>query len=91
MSNGDPVSWFLIEPGWKVLDSDGNDVGRVEEIEGDTNADIFNGLIISTGLLTGSRYVPAEQVGEITDGRVRLLLTAEQVKQLPGEAHPSGR
>lgn len=89
MSEGDPVSWLLIEPGWKVVDSGGNDVGHVEEVEGDSNADIFSGLLISTGLLSGKRYVPAEQVGLITEGGVHLTLNRDEVKRLR-DAGPPG-
>jgi hypothetical protein len=85
VSAGDPVSWLVIEPGWNVVDADGNHVGRVEEVVGDTGADIFNGLLISTGLFGGKRYVPGEQIGLITDGQVRLKLTGEQVKHLKEE------
>jgi hypothetical protein len=91
MNSPDPVAWIMIEPGWKVVDAEGNEIGRVEEVEGDPNADIFNGLLISTGLLSGHRYVPAEQVGLITEGRVQLRLTRDQVKQLTHEAAPQRR
>jgi len=78
----DPVSWFLIERGWKVLDAAGKDVGRVEEVVGDTGVDIFNGLSISTGLLAGARYVPAEVVGSITEGNVQLRLSGDEIQHL---------
>jgi hypothetical protein len=78
----DPVSWFLIEPGWKVLDAEDDQVGRVEEVVGDSNADIFNGLAIATGIFSGKRYVAAEHVAAITDGQVKLRLTQEQIDQL---------
>jgi hypothetical protein len=78
----DPVSWFLIEPGWKVLDASGEEVGSVDEIVGDSSDDIFNGLSVSTSLLGRPRYVPSEQVGEITEGQIRLKLTKEQVERL---------
>jgi uncharacterized protein YrrD len=84
----DPVSWLMIEPGWKVHDSGANDVGRIEEVVGDMNADIFSGLLISTGLFSGHRYVPAERVGTITNGRVDLQLTSDEVKHLADEAAP---
>ena len=90
MSESDPVAWILIEPGWKVVDSEGNELGHVEEVEGDDNADIFNGLLISTGLLSGKRYVPAERVGLITEGRVHLTLTGDEVKQLGDHKGPQG-
>ena len=68
----DPVSWLVVEPGWKVVDSDGNQLGRVDEVIGDTGQDIFNGLAVSQGLLRKRRYVPAELVSEIVEGKVRL-------------------
>jgi hypothetical protein len=89
VSEGDPVSWLLIEPGWKVIDSEGNHVGHVEEVEGDSNADIFSGLVISTRLFGGKRYVPADQVGLITEDRVHLTLNGDEVKRLK-DAGPPG-
>jgi hypothetical protein len=78
----DPVSWFMIEPGWKVVDRDGVEVGSVDEVVGDSTNDIFNGLGISTSLLGRPHYVPAEQVGEITDEHVQLTLTKDDVEHL---------
>jgi hypothetical protein len=68
----DPVSWLLLEPGWRVVDADGGDVGRVEEVLGDTETDIFDGLQVSSGMLSRRRYVPAESIDEIVEGTVRL-------------------
>ena len=85
----EPVSWLLIEPGWKVVDADGQDIGRIEEVVGDTSSDIFNGLAVSTGLLAKARYVPAEQVGEITEGEVQLKLPAEHVERLEEHEPPA--
>ena len=82
MSNGDPVSWFVIEPGWKVVDAQGQEIGSVDEVVGDSSDDIFNGLSISTSLLGRPHYVPSEQVGTITQGRVQLKLTKDQIGRL---------
>lgn len=82
MSTGDPVSWFLIEPGWTVVDSKGEEVGSVDEVVGDSSDDIFNGLSISMSLLGKPRYVPSEQVAEITEGSVRLALSKDEVDHL---------
>ena len=70
----DPVSWLLIEPGWHVIDSSGEAIGKVEAVTGDSNADIFDGLAVAPGMLGRPKYVPAEQVGTITDGTVQLTL-----------------
>jgi uncharacterized protein YrrD len=78
----DPVSWLVIEPGWSVESADGKDVGKVVEVVGDSGSDIFNGLAISTGLLGKDRYVPAERVGSIVEGTVRLELAEDEVNGL---------
>jgi hypothetical protein len=68
----DPVSWFLIEPGWEVVGADGESVGKVHEVVGDQERDIFDGLQVTAGLVGQPRYVPSEEVGAITVGRVQL-------------------
>ena len=78
----DPASWLMIEKGWKVHAADGSEVGTVAETLGDENRDIFDGLAVSTGLLSKPVYVPSEQVGEIVEGAVRLALDAEAVERL---------
>jgi Uncharacterized protein conserved in bacteria (DUF2171) len=82
MNGRDPVSWFVIEPGWKVVDAHGGEIGSVDEVVGDSSNDIFNGLSVSMSLLGRPRYVPSEQVGEITEGRVQLQLTKDQIGHL---------
>ena len=78
----DPVSWLLIEPGWRVVASDGSEVGRVEEVTGDSNADIFDGLAIAFSMFGDQHYVPAEQVGTITEGTVQLKLDRNAIEHL---------
>lgn len=70
----DPVSWLMIEPGWRVVDAGGAEIGKVEAVTGDSNADIFDGLAVAAGMLARPKYVPAEQVGTITEGTVQLQL-----------------
>jgi hypothetical protein len=85
----DPVSWMVIEHGWAVVDTDGESVGRVDEVVGDESIDIFNGLNVLTGVLGTVKYVPSEQVGRIVEGRVELLLSKDEVEGL-AEAEPPG-
>jgi hypothetical protein len=72
----------MIEPGWSVVSADGEEIGKVEEVVGDTGDDIFNGLAVSTGLLGKPKYVPSERVGEIVEGEIRLDLPAEALDSL---------
>jgi len=85
----EPVSWLMIETGWDVLAVDGGHIGGVDEVVGDDTEDIFDGLAIATSALGKPRYVPAEQVAEITQGVVRLTLTHEQVEQLGEYLEPA--
>ena len=85
----DPVSWLLIEPGWRVDAADGTEVGRVEEVTGDSDADIFDGLSIAFSMLGRQHYVPAEQVGVITQGVVRLSLDEASIGRLPQFDEPA--
>jgi hypothetical protein len=88
VTDADPVSWLLVAPGWRVVSSDGAYVGDVEEVLGDTSADIFNGLSVRTTALTTPRYVAAEQVAALAEGEVRLSLTAAEVEAQPEFTEP---
>jgi hypothetical protein len=84
----DPVSWLMIEPGWRAVASDGTEVGRVNEVIGDSGEDIFNGLAVATSAVARPRYVPAEQVAGIVEGEVQLALSPEQVDALEEYRRP---
>jgi hypothetical protein len=62
----DPVSWLMIEAGWTVYDAQGKKVGKVKEVLGDEQADIFHGLLI------GDREVLADGIAQIHEGEIHL-------------------
>jgi uncharacterized protein YrrD len=78
----DPVAWTVVERGWDVVDASGDKLGHVDEVRGDPNADIFDGIVVTEGLFRGNRYVPSEQVGTIVDGEVRLTLGKDELERL---------
>ena len=86
--SADPVSWLLVEHGWKVVAADGGAVGTIQEVIGDSGKDIFNGLSVSPGLLKRPKYVPAEYVAEIAEGEVRLGITKDEFERLRGYDEP---
>jgi len=84
----DPVSWLQIAQGWNVVTSDGAVIGTVAQVEGDKQADIFDGLAISKD---GEHilYVPGEQVGAIYPGEVNLKIASADTPKLgPFKAPP---
>src|SRR3954463_13400376 len=84
----DPVSWFVIERGWRVVDRDGEELGTIEETVGDSARDIFDGLTVGSGRLSKPRYVPAEVVGEIVEGCVRLTIDKAEFNRLDEHTQP---
>jgi hypothetical protein len=82
------VSWKAIERQATVHASDGQEVGKVMEVAGDPDADIFNGLVVSLGMLDADRYVPAESVTGIWPDRVEVVETTEQLEQAPEYEQP---
>jgi hypothetical protein len=84
----DPVAWNVIERGWKVFDTEGEEIGYVDEVTGDENVDIFDGITISHGVLTTPHYVPSENVAQILAGEVHLSLSRTQVEQLATYQEP---
>ncbi len=89
----DPISWLVLEPGHAVVTADGESLGKVEEVLGDTVTGIFDGLAVATGLLGKPKYVPAEVVESMDTDAVHLSLSKDEADRLdeytpPGEAVP---
>jgi hypothetical protein len=80
----DPVAWRVIEQGWSVLDAAGNEIGKVDQITGDVEADIFDGITVGDGgaVLTRAKYVPSEHVAQILRGEITLDLSPEDAAKL---------
>jgi hypothetical protein len=85
----DPVSWLAVRPGWKVLAADGSEIGEVDEVVGDENSDIFDGISISVTALGQPRFVEAGHIGRIELGDVHLSLDHEAAAQLPQYRQPA--
>ena len=89
----DPVAWTMVERGWAVAASDGSEVGKVDQVIGDPEADIFDGFAVGAGtVLDRPLYVPSEKVGAIEEGTVHLTIDADEYGRLePYEEPPGGK
>jgi hypothetical protein len=86
----DPVAWTVVERGWAVTASDGSEVGTVDQVLGDPEADIFDGLAVGVGtVLNRPVYVPSEKVGAIEEGTVHLTIDADEYGRLSPYQEPS--
>jgi hypothetical protein len=84
-----PLSWYVIEEGWEVLDPSGRLAGEVHAVVGDEDADIFDGLRVMTPAGVAA-YVPAERVSEIEEGRVTVGIDAGALLEEEADP-PAGR
>lgn len=76
-----PLAWNAILENTPVYSSDGTDLGGLHEVLG--AEDIFHGLVVRSGPLSSDVFIPADHVGSITNRRIDVLLTDEEVRQLP--------
>jgi uncharacterized protein YrrD len=82
-----PASYLTLQPGTPVVAADGAEVGGVEHVLADADADIFDGLVIDTRLGGGGhRFVDARQVADIAAGRVTLTVDRAGAERLPEPA-----
>jgi hypothetical protein len=81
---GAPTSYLTLEPGTPVFTSDGVEIGRVEHVLADADADIFDGVVVDTRRGPGGhRFVDAPQVADIAAGGVTLTLDSAAAEALP--------
>lgn len=79
---GDQVAYLVLAEGTDVYTSDETRVGTVRQVLAAGNDDIFDGLVVSDGLM-GRRYVPADLVEAIYERGVVLRLDEAAFKQQP--------
>jgi hypothetical protein len=82
-AEGPQVSWKVIEAGAPVVASDDEKAGTVSRVVGDPDADVFTGLAVKVGILSGERFVPSESVEAIWADRVEVSLTKAELETLP--------
>ena len=82
--HGAPSSYLALEPGTGVYSSDGKELGKVEHVLADPDADIFDGIVLDTSVLPGGhRFVDAPEVDEIYERGVVLTIGAAEAEGLP--------
>ena len=79
----DQVAWIAIDEDAVVIAVDGSEVGKVKEVAGDEEHDIFDGLVVKHSRFDADRYVASERVKRIWPDRVETDLSAAEAEQLP--------
>jgi uncharacterized protein YrrD len=87
MELGEPASYLVLEDGTPVMTSDGREVGKVEHVLADPDADVFEGVIVDMRPGPGGhRFADADQVAAIYERGVVLALDTEAAERLPAPA-----
>jgi sporulation protein YlmC with PRC-barrel domain len=81
MDLGNPASYLTLADGTPVLTSDGREIGTVEHVLADDDADVFDGLIVKSG--QGHRFADASLVDRIHDHGVVLAVDEAAARELP--------
>jgi hypothetical protein len=77
------VSWYAIEPGWRVTTLDGAPMGKVDQVLGDEELDIFHGIAVRVGIGRLPREIPSDLVSGIEEGTVTVGILADEIGELP--------
>lgn len=84
---GPRSSYLAVRKGVPVFASDGEELGRLDEILKDPEADMFDGVIFDGRLGPGGlRFVDAPEVGEIYEQGIVLKIDAAAAAKLPAPA-----
>jgi len=84
MTPGEPASYLTLREGTPVLAANGTQIGVVEHVLADANADVFDGLIVDRRSGPGGwRFVDAPQVDRIYERGVLLKLGEREADSLP--------
>jgi len=79
--DGVAVHYTALERGTRVISSDGQEVGRVEQVLDNYREHIFDGLVIKTPA-GDRRFVDAPEVARTAERAVTLNITAAECEQL---------
>jgi len=77
------VAWLAMPEKAPVMGESGEEIGRMEEVLGDEEDDIFHGIVLKLARGGHKVEVRAERIPKITTRRVYTDLTADELEHLP--------
>ena len=72
-------SYLLLEPGMRVRNRSGDDLGSITEVVADEYADIFRGIVIEARQLDEPVFVSGENVVRVDDDIATIDLDVEHL------------
>jgi uncharacterized protein YrrD len=81
---GEPIAYLALEKGVPVFDARGEEVGRVDHVLADQDADVFDGVVVDTSPLPGGRrFADADQIDELHERGVVLRVDGDALHEPP--------
>ena len=78
-----PLAWSAVLAYTPVYSADGDSVGILAEVLGSQAEDIFHGLVVNLSEPARQSEIAAADVRSITNRRIDIGLTTEEVRALP--------
>ena len=76
------VAWLATPAKAPVMGESGEEIGRMEELLGDKEDDIFHGIVMKLARGGSKVEVPADRIPKITTRRVYTDLAADELEHL---------
>ena len=77
------IAWLAMPEKAPVIGQSGEEIGRMEELLGDKEDDIFHGIVLKLARGGHKVEVRADRIPKITTRRVYTDLAADELEQLP--------
>jgi hypothetical protein len=77
------VAWLAMPEKAPVVGESGEEIGRMEELLGDKEDDIFHGIVLKLARSGHKVEVRADRIPKITTRRVYTDLAADELERLP--------
>jgi hypothetical protein len=77
------VAWLAMPEKAPVMGESGEEIGRMEEVLGDKEDDIFHGIVLKLAGTGHKVEVRADRIPKITTQRVYTDLAADELEHLP--------
>jgi hypothetical protein len=77
------VAWLAMPEKAPVMGESGEEIGRMEEVLGDKEDDIFHGIVLKLARGGHKVEVAADRIPKITTRRIYTDLAADELERLP--------
>ena len=83
MTDDQPIAWTAIAPNTPVASADGQLIGKIVDVLGSREEDVFHGIVVEIG---GHRHaVSSGDVASLGTARIETTLTADELRALPDD------